>query len=191
MIHELTKAIEDTARAVTNEIHTAMPGKIVSFDCDCCTAEVKPYGRYVTSDGKSLEYPVIAEVPVVFPFCQQTGCGIAFPVKKGDSCLLIVSEVELDEWRDGAESEGSLRYDLTSAVALPGLLASGNRLIARAVQDRAVVVGSAGTELAVSENGVVADVKGTIFKVTESGITAGGNLKVLGNISYTGSLSNG
>lgn len=191
MRHELTKAIEDTARAVVNEVHTAMPGKIVSFDAACCMAEVKPCGRYVTSDGKSLEYPAIAEVPVVFPFCQQAGVGMAFPVKKGDSCLLIVSEVELDEWRDGAESEGSLRYDLSSAVAIPGLLSAGGGLIVKAMKMDAVVLGTPGAELMVSKDSILADVNGITLEVSESGITAGGNLKVLGNISYTGSISNG
>ena len=46
MLQEVTAEIEKTAKAVVNEIHTALPGEIVSFDG--ATATVKPIGQYVT-----------------------------------------------------------------------------------------------------------------------------------------------
>ena len=67
MLQEVTAEIEKTAKAVVNEIHTALPGEIVSFDG--ATATVKPIGQYVTSDGVSLSYPTITEAPVCFPYC--------------------------------------------------------------------------------------------------------------------------
>lgn len=191
MLQELSQEIEDTARAVMNEMHTAMPGEIVSFDASNGMAVVQPNGKYVTSDGKSLMYPVITEVPLAFPFCQQAGVGMAFPVNKGDGCIIIISEVELDEWRSGAESESSLRFDLTSAMAIPGLLWGGGDLIAKAAKKNAVILGASGAELTVSGDGVMIDAGGATFEVSDSGIAIGGNLKVKGNISYTGSLTNG
>ena len=172
MLHEFTQEVENTAKAVMNEMHTALPGKIIAFSSAQGTVTVKPIGKFVTSDGKSLEYPKLTDVPLVFPYSTLTKTGIAFPIKVGDSCLLIVSEVELDEWRNGAESEGSLRYDLTNAVAIPGLLRTAGSLIAESMKENAVVIASGDTRLYVSN----------------SGITARGNLTVEGNISYTGSL---
>ena len=77
MLQEFTAEIEQTAKAVVNEIHTALPGEIVSYNAGAGTATVKPIGKYVTSDGKELNYPTITEAPVCFPFCQNAGVGIA------------------------------------------------------------------------------------------------------------------
>lgn len=189
MLQEFTQAIEETARAVVDEIHTALPGKIVSFNANKGIATVQPYGKFVTSNGRELSYPRITEVPVVFPFCQQNGVGMVFPVCSGDSCIIIVSEVELDEWRSGAESEGPLRFDLTSAMAIPGLLSKGGDMVAKAVKEKAVVLGAGTTEVVVSTNGVNIDVEGTTFAISKTGIIAGGDFKVEGNFSYTGEVT--
>ena len=191
MYQELSQEIENTARAVIDEIHTALPGEIISFSAETGMAAVKPNGRYITSDGKKLEYPVITEVPLVFPFCQQAGVGMAFPVNKGDSCIIIISEVELDEWRSGAQSEGSLRFDLTSAMAVSGLLLGGGELFGKAIKENAVVLGASGVELAVSGDGVEVKVDSMTFSISDSVITAGGDLKVKGDIISTGDIKAG
>jgi len=209
MLQEFTQEIENTAREVANEIHTALPGKITSFDAEKGIVSVKPYGKYVTSDGKELNYPVISDVPLVFPMSLSAKAGIAFPVKPGESCLVVISEVELDAWRSGAESESSLRYDLSSAVAIPGLLSNGGSLLSDACTKEAVIVGmenakvflskeqiklGVGTDTVVEvlENNVKIDIgQTTVLEASDSGIAIGGNLKVKGNITYTGSLSGG
>lgn len=188
MLQELVEEIEKTARAVVNEVHTALPGRIVSYDASKGTATIQPIGKFKTAKGKVLEYPMATEVPIVFPFCYRASVGIAFPVMKGDTCLLIVSEVELDEWRSGAASEGSLRFDLTNAIAIPGLLKSNNRIVKKAFENMAVVIGAPGTEVRVSKDGVAIEVDEVTFTVSESGIAIGGDLLVKGDISYTGSL---
>ena len=125
---------------------------------------------------------------MAFPVCQSAGVGIAFPVKAGDSCIIIVSEVELDEWRSGAESEGSLRFDLTNAMAVPGLLVGGSEMIRKACAQDAVVVASGTTEVLISEDEITATVGDTELKLTEDETAIRGNLKVDGDISYTGAL---
>lgn len=191
MLQEFSQEVEETARSIVNEIHTALPGEIISFDAESGMAVVQPVGDYVTSDGTQLAYPSIIEVPVMFPYCQSVGVGMVFPVGKGDSCLIVISEVELDKWRSGAESEASLRFDLTSAIALPGLLRGSNDLIAKAVQKNAVVLVASETEVVVSNDAVTVDVKGSTLMVSGSGIAIKGDLNVTGNISYTGSLTSG
>lgn len=189
MMQEFVQQVEETARAVVDEIHTAMPGTIISFDPKSGTAVVKPNGKYVTADLKQIDYPQITDVPVVIPFCQAAGVGIAFPVVKGDSCLIIISEVELDEWRTGAESEGSLRFDLTNAVCIPGLLEGGLNHLAKACQNNAVIVTAGSSEVMVSDDCVAITSGSAKLTVSESGIAIGGNLKVNGNIIYTGTIS--
>lgn len=188
MLQEFAQQVEETARSVVNEIHTALPGEIVSFNPDSGMATVQPNGKYVTPDGTQLAYPTITEVPVTYPYCQSAGVGIAFPVSKGDSCLIIISEVELDEWRSGAESEASLRFDLTSAMAIPGLLLGGGDIISKACKQNAVVIGAGGTEVIVSSDSATIEADGKQLKVSDSGIEITGNLKVKGNITATGSI---
>lgn len=191
MMQEFVQQIEDTARAVVNEIHTALPGTVISFDANAGTAVVKPSGKYVTSDKRSLNYPQISDVPVVFPFCQSAGVGIAYPVGKGDSCLIVISEVELDEWRSGAESEGSLRYDLTNAICIPGLLEGGGAIVSKACSNNAVVIGAGDMEVMVSGDETIVDTGTTKLTVSDSGVAIRGDLTVTGNISSTEDIKAG
>lgn len=183
MMQEFVQQIEETAKSVMNEIHTALPGKIVSVNPQKGTAQIKPYGKYVMRDGKKLEYPELTEVPLVFPFSPAAGTGMVFPVKAEDSCLVILSEVELDEWRSGAETEAPLRYDLTNAIAIPGLLSAGQALVEKACTQNAVVV--CGKFMVEGEVVFSGNLK------VEGNVTASGNLEAGGNITTSGNITGG
>ena len=175
MYQDFAQQVENTARAVVNDIHTALPGKIVSFDSGKCTAVVQPKGKYLTADGESLNYPMISDVPAVFPYCRSCNAGMIFPVKPDDDCLIIISETELDEWRSGAASEAPLRYDLTSAMTVPGLMREGGETVRKAVERNAAVIVSGTAEI------IVANGK----------IDMTGEMIVHGNVSVDGTLTAG
>ena len=180
MLQEFTAEVERTAKSAVNDIHTALPGEIVSFDGK--TAKVQPIGKYVTSDGTSLDYPILTDVPVCFPFCQSSDVGFVFPVKKGDSCIIIISEVELDAWRSGAESEGSLRFDLTNAMAIPGLLELSSAEAVKANKNNAAIIKAGDAEIMVADSGCQVSVGGTVLNVTEGEVSIQGNLTVTGDV---------
>lgn len=186
MLQELTTEFEHTAQSIVDGIHTALPGEIVEFDG--AVATVKPIGKFITSDEVELDYPLITEAPVCLPFCQSVNTGMAFPVKKGDSCLIIVSEVELDAWRSGAESEGSLRFDLTSAVVIPGLLKTVCSAAVKASEQDAVVVVADDTEICITKKECKVTRGPTILKVSDAGVDITGNLNVTGDVK-AGSVS--
>ena len=188
MMQEVVQEIENLVMDTMKGIHTAMPGEITSFDPGSGKATVKPSGKFTSTSGKRMPYPVISDVPVAFPVCQSAGVGVAYPVKAGDSCIIIISEVELDEWRSGAESEGSLQFDLSSAMAVPGLMVGGWEMVQKACAQDAVVIASGTTEVLVSEESITATMGDTELKVTEAEVAIRGDLKVDGDISYTGSL---
>jgi hypothetical protein len=85
--------------------------------------------------------------------------------------LVIVSEQELDAWLGGGESENDMRFDLTSAVAIPGLSGKSSEALKEACSSGNVIINNSGTKLAISKTNV---------EVT-------GNLNVKGNITCTGS----
>lgn len=171
MLQEFAQEVENTARKVMEEIHTAMPGTIVSFSPGSGMAVVQPTGKFTSASGKRMNYPVISDVPLSIPICQSAGAGIAYPVKGGDSCIIIVSEIELDEWRSGAEADGSLHFDLSSAMAVPGLLVGGGELMQKACAEDAVVIAAGTTEVKISEEELTATLGETEIKVTEEEIT--------------------
>lgn len=173
MLNEFVQQIEETAQEVVDNIHTAMPGKIVSFDPAKCLAKVKPIGRFLTPDDELMDYPVITDVPVIFQYSEKAKAGVFFPVKKGDGCLLVISETELDEWRTGAVSDATLRFDLTSAIAIPGLANKGAPAVNETYSDDAVMVVSGNTKI----------------KVSKEGVEIKGNVKINGNISCTGEIN--
>lgn len=82
-----------------------------------------------------------------------------------------MSEQELDAWLGGGESENDMRFDLTSAIALPGLSNKGSSALKEACTTGNVIVSNGSTKLSVSK----------------SGVEIIGNLDVKGNISCTGS----
>ena len=88
MMQEFVQEIQNTVQRGLRGIHTAMPGRIVSFDAAKGIATVKPAMKFKKPDGKTMDFPQVTGVPVVFPQGAGQGATIAFPVKPGDSCLL-------------------------------------------------------------------------------------------------------
>ena len=159
MLQEFTQEIESTVSTAIDYIHTSIPGKITEVNIDKGTVSVKPYGTF-KFNGKYQEMPVISEVPVMFPYSTSSGVGIAFPVLVGDDCMLMISEVELDAWRNGAKTMVPLRFDLTSAVAILGLCKSPSQSIKQATNERAVIISSGSNTLSISEKGL--QIKGNV-----------------------------
>jgi hypothetical protein len=77
-------------------MHTALPGKIISFNPEKCTVDVEPMAKYTLPSGDKMKYPMLSDVPVVFPQSSNGEMGIFIPVKAGDTCLLVFCELGLD-----------------------------------------------------------------------------------------------
>ena len=152
MLQEFAEQVERVARSVMEEMHTSIPGKIVIFDVDKGMATVKPYGTYKTEAGKMFKYPLITGVPVIIPQCQSASICIAFPIQSGDECLIIISEQELDEWLSNASSENDMRFDLTNAIAIPGLSKLVLPALKEACTNQKIIIANENTKLAVSKD---------------------------------------
>lgn len=168
MMQEFVQRIIEIAREQADSVHTAFPGKIVSFDPAKCLATVQPILKYNKPDGDRLDYPQIYGVPVVFPQSSGQKATIAFPVKAGDYCLCVVSEQALDLWMYGQETETDLRHDLTNAVCIPGLFTKPNAAMRDACSSDAIIMDADGTRVIVSKDSIVLD----------------GNVTVTGTLTY-------
>ena len=80
--HEEREALK---QEIFHSLHCALPGNIVSFDPDTQTASIQPAVKL-----GSLPYPVLTDVPVFMP--------VPFEINPGDACLVIFSDVDIDNW---------------------------------------------------------------------------------------------
>lgn len=197
MMQEFVQQVEETVREATYDIHTALPGTIAAFDASTGMATVKPEGTVSMKNGKKLKYPSIVKVPVVFP--QGKDVSIAFPVKAGDGCMIIICENDLKPWMShGKETASDMKFDLTNAVCIPGLHNEGNEALKKAVEENAIVLKNEEMEIVVKKDEVSIKYGKSCFSLNEnslhmaygqcnmsinnSGVEINGNLSVSGNI---------
>lgn len=118
----LTDVLNAAFKNMMNNMHTCMPGRVESYDFTKQKASVLPLIKKSYKDGKSQSLPVVVSVPVVWP--RSSNASMTFPVNKGDYVLLLFSERAMENWLalGGEQIPGdSRKYDLTDAIAIPGL----------------------------------------------------------------------
>ena len=179
MIQEFVESIRKMVEAKINEIHTTMPGKIVSYDTETGLATVLPAMRFKMKDGTTVPYPQITGVPVLFPQTYGQQATIAYPVKPGDGCLIFVAEHSIEYWLYGQETDTDLSFDLTDAFCIPGLFQAANPAVKRACNENAIIVAVKGAEVVVKDNKVT---------VNAPNIVLNGDVQVNGNITAAGEI---
>lgn len=103
------------------DTHTALPGKIVSYDRATQLAKVRPALKRKYKDGEVVELPVINGVPVAFP--SGGDAFIHFDLVEGDDVLLVICERSIDIWKQKGEvvsPNDPRRFNLSDAFAIPG-----------------------------------------------------------------------
>lgn len=105
---------------VTQTAKITIPYKKTFFKKSATSDDVEPY--YV-------EYPPIIDCPVVV---LGGGAGsLRFPIRKGDECLLLFNDRDIDNWFSGSQSSGtaSLRlHSFSDAIAIVGIRSRLNLL---------------------------------------------------------------
>ncbi len=147
MMQEFVQQVKSTIQEFIDGVHTAIPGVITAFDPAKCEASVNLTGQYNKPDGTKLPYPAAAHVPVVFPQVSNQEITIAFPIKPGDGCLVVIAEQALEAWRAGGESNLDLKHDLTNAIVIPGLFRTPNTAMQEAVMEDAIMLVNQGTKV--------------------------------------------
>lgn len=176
-VNEFAQGIEDMISNGIAGIHTACPATIVSFDAGTCVASVKPTMTYYKSDGTTLDYPVIIGVPVFMP--KAGSSQITYPVKAGDSCLLVFAERSIDEWmgKGNSDNHDPRRYDLTDAFCFVGMCPS------QSISADNVEVINGGTKISLTPSNTInvvgnINVQGTIVC---TGDVIGGGISLIGH----------
>lgn len=119
----LTDVIISGVEKIMSNIHTAMPGRIESFDINTQLAKIKPLlNRKYTTDNIAKELPVISNVPVIFP--RSANAFLRLPIAFEDTVLIIFCERSIDRWLDQGGTVDPLdpeKFGLNGAVAIAGI----------------------------------------------------------------------
>lgn len=168
-------------------IHTAMPGKIVSYAAGSNRASVQPNGNFKADDGRNIPYPVIHNVPVQFPLGMGGAAGLTFPIVPGDGCLLVFQETQNDDFlgENKGDSPDPRRHSLNDCIAIPGVYPGAVPSNVSYPGDVCLFLG--GTMIRVTAGQVI--ITGASLSVS-GGITAGGDVTgggiSLDNHTHTG-----
>lgn len=114
---------------ILKDVHTMLPGEIVSFDHVTQLAEIQISIAKIVNEVTVLQVPKIINVPLVFP--RAGGFSLTFPVAVGDGCIVWFAERSLDNWiRDGAGFKpNDIRFhNITDAIAFVGLNSQQNSI---------------------------------------------------------------
>jgi len=201
---ELIKALQDK---ISTNIRVAMPGLIETYEFRTCKASIKIDMQELYQNNTYVDYPVISNVPVIFPRCG--GAEITMPVKRGDSCLVIFIDRDIDSWLLGASKQppkSKRLHHLNDAVAIMGL--SQFNKPSSAVNNNDLSINYDGSKITLKPKGVleIESVKELNIKTENINVscqnayikaarkisteapefTQKGNLKVEGNIEITG-----
>lgn len=178
---EFAEQVKETINTMLAQVHTCVPGEIVSFDGSTCQATVLPAMKIKTPKGEMKDYPQITGVPVVFPQSSAQGATIAYPVKAGDGCLILFAEQALDQFLYDRDTGTDLKFDLSNAVAIVGIFAKGNSVMAEATSSNAVIVDVKGTRVKV-QSGLV--------QIDAAAVKINGNVTITGDLTVTGGVVN-
>lgn len=115
------------------DVHTAMPGQIVSYNSSnqSCTVQLSIKKKY--EDGTLINIPQITNVPVVFPRAGKAF--ISMPLKAGDNVLVIFSERAMDLFLNLGgivDPKDPRKHHITDAIAIPGVYPFNNSIDASA-----------------------------------------------------------
>lgn len=170
--NEIKTVIKGWISQATNNLHTALPGKVVSYSAGTNRASVQPVGSFKTDDGRNIPYPVIHNVPIQFPTGQGGSAGITFPVSAGDGCLLIFQESQTDDFLGKGDSADPRKHSLNDCIAIPGVYP--NAVPANVSNPSDVCLFQGGSLLKLNGNSFSGSVGGTTFSF------GGGDLVVNG-----------
>ena len=118
----MQSALDSYMTSALSSVHTALPGKVVSYDEGKHRAKVKPATRMLMDNGVKIELPELLDVPVIFPSAKSFD--LEFPLDKDDGVLLIFQELDISEWKADESTPTAVtssRFNLDSAIAVPGM----------------------------------------------------------------------
>lgn len=126
--YEIYKSFAD---AIKSSIRVSIPGIIQSFDSTTQTCTIQPAIREeVTNLDYSTSWkdlPLLLDVPISIP--KAGNFALTLPIKKGDECLVIFSDMCIDGWLSLGGLQNQIekrRHDLSDCFCILGTYSQPN-----------------------------------------------------------------
>lgn len=122
LVDDVAAALRSHIEENNLDLHTCLPGHVVSFDSATQTAKVQPGIQRIFAQKGPVNLPELVDVPVCFPGGHDWF--LTFPVGSGDECILLFSERAIDFWwqNGGTQLPAEFRtHDLSDAFAIVGV----------------------------------------------------------------------
>ena len=122
--NEAKATIKEWIEKQGENIHVSMIGKIDSYDPSTNRASITPVGSYTAPDWQEIPYPAIHNVPLQFPCGNGGKSGCTFPVKQGDTCIIIFADHQIENFLSGENSDDMRNHSMNDAYAIPTLFSA-------------------------------------------------------------------
>lgn len=122
--NETKDAIKEWIKKGAEDVHVSMIGKIESYDPNTNRASITPVGSFTAPDWQEIPYPTIHNVPIQYPCGNGGKSGCTFPVKSGDTCVIIFSDHQIEDFLSGGQSDDMRNHSLNDAYAIPTLFSA-------------------------------------------------------------------
>lgn len=126
--YEIYKSFAD---AIKSSVRVSIPGIIQSFDSITQTCTIQPTIRekVINSEYSSSwqDLPLLLDVPICIP--KAGNFALTLPVKKGDECLVIFSDMCIDAWFSLGGIQNQIekrRHDLSDCFCILGTYSQPN-----------------------------------------------------------------
>lgn len=172
MNENLTQVLKAGFDMLQNEIHTALPARVLKFNAQDNTVQVELMINQLSKNGKTLIIPPLDDVPV--QFFKGGDFVITAPVKKGDEGLCVFAERCIDGWFATANKQEPMDFRLHDYS--DGFFITGFSSRPNAVKD-------------IDLDGICMRTlqKDTYIKLTKGTIYIKGNIEQVGNYKQQGS----
>jgi hypothetical protein len=122
----LQEVIGSAIETALEDVHTAIPAKVVRYDAAKQLVDVQPLVKLAHEDEEgnrvAASLPVVCNCPVAYP--GGGGFTVTFPLNVGDLGMLVFTESSLDKWQErGDEVDPTFdhRFSLADGFFIPGV----------------------------------------------------------------------
>ena len=122
--NEAKDTIKEWIRKGGENIHVSMIGKIESYNPQTNRASITPVGTMTCPDWQEIPYPTIHNVPIQYPCGNGGKSGCTFPVKPGDTCIIIFADHQIENFLSGEKSDDMRNHSMNDAYAIPTLFSA-------------------------------------------------------------------
>lgn len=170
-----------------NDIHTALPAKVVS--CDGHSATVQLMITQVMRGGETLALPPLVDVPV--GFYRGGGFCVTVPVKADDEGLVIFAERCIDGWYVSGQQSAPLDtrfHDYSDAFFLPQGSSQPNRIPDYSADSLSMQTDDGSTFIRIKPGKIImqGDIEHTGNRTQQGNSLVNGNHSVNGNSESSG-----